>query len=111
MNEHLTTTETLQIPEFTSQLPGLVNRVSRRQSRIIVEKDGRPVAAFISIEELARLEQIEEERTARFRILDDIGAAFANVPVDELETEVACALEEARAKRRAETKQVVGAKM
>ena len=109
MNDPTPTTQTLQISEVKNQISDIVEQVSNGRSRIIVEKDGSPVAVLISIAELARLEQIAQERAERFRILDDIGAAFADVPVDELEAEVARALGEVRAKHRAEAKQVVGA--
>jgi prevent-host-death family protein len=110
MNDSKVTTQSLQLSDVTSQLSSVVDRVSRGQRRVIVERDGVPVAAFISVQDLARLEQFEQERSERFRILDEIGKAFADVPVDELEAEVARALEEVRSHRRSEAKQAVGAK-
>jgi prevent-host-death family protein len=110
MNEPKPTTQTVQLSEVTRQLTRLVDQVSHGQNRIVVERDGVPVAAFVSVQDLARLEHDEQERAERFRILDEIGAAFADVPADELEAEVARALDEVRAERRAEAKQVIGAK-
>lgn len=110
MNDAKVATQSLPLSDVTSQLSSVVDRVARGQSRVIVERDGIPVAAFISVQDLARLEQFERERSERFRILDEIGAAFADVSADELEAEVARALEEVRSHRRGEAKQVVGAK-
>jgi prevent-host-death family protein len=109
MNSAKRTTQKVQVTDIKGQFTHLIDQVSRGQSRFVVERDGVAVAAFISIEDLARLEQVEQESSDRFQILDEIGAAFAEVPADELEAEVARSLDEVRAKRRAEAKQVVGA--
>ncbi len=72
----------------------------RRETRVIVEKSGVPVAAIISAADLERLNQLEEQRKARFKALDESRAAFKDVPDEELEREVARAIEETRAQNR-----------
>jgi prevent-host-death family protein len=103
------TTETMKISEVKQQLNRLVNRVYRHETRIMVEKSGIPVAAIVSAEDLRRLDRLDRERAERFKVLEEFGEAFKDVPVEELERETARALAEVRAERRAEQAQVVGA--
>ena len=83
----------------------VINAVFRRQQRVVLEKAGIPVAALVSPQDLERLRRYDAEREADFAVLDRIGAAFADVPYDELEREVAKANAEARAELRAEREQ------
>jgi prevent-host-death family protein len=90
MDERQPVTQTMSIADVQRQFSRLVDQVAHQQMRLIVEKDGAPVAAIISAADLARLER--REREERFRILDEIGAAFQDVPSEELEREVTRAL-------------------
>jgi prevent-host-death family protein len=103
------TTQTMKISEVKQQLNRLVNQVYRRETRIMVEKSGIPVAGIVSTEDLRRLERLDRDRAERFKVLEEFGEAFKDVPVEELEREVARALAEVRAERRAQHEQVVGA--
>jgi prevent-host-death family protein len=103
------TTETMKISEVKQQLNRLVNRVYRHETRVMVEKSGIPVAGIVSAEDLRRLDRLDRERAERFKVLEEFGEAFKDVPADELEREVARALAEVRAERRAQQTQVVGA--
>ncbi len=80
----------------------IVDRVAREQARILVEENGRPVAAIVSAKDLARLNRLDAERERDVAILSKMGKAFEEVPVEELEQEVAQALAEVRAEMRAE---------
>ena len=103
------TTQTMKISEVKQQLNRLVNRVYRHETRVMVEKSGIPVAGIVSAEDLRRLDQLDRERAERFKVLEEFGEAFKDVPAEELEREVARALAEVRAERRAQQAQVVGA--
>jgi prevent-host-death family protein len=103
------TTETMKISEVKQQLNRLVNRVYRHETRVMVEKSGIPVAGIVSAEDLRRLDRLDRERAERFKVLEEFGEAFKDVPAEELEREVARALAEVRAERRAQQAQVVGA--
>jgi prevent-host-death family protein len=103
------TTQTMKISQVKQQLNSLVNQVYRRELRIVVEKSGIPVAAIVSPQDLQRLERLDRERAERFKILEEFGEAFKDVPPEELEREISRALAEVRAERRAEREQVVGA--
>jgi prevent-host-death family protein len=99
-------TETMKISDVRSHINTLVNRVYRKETRVVVEKSGIPVAAIVSLEDLERLERLERERAARFAVLDKLREAFAGVPVEEIEREAARAVAEARADMRAEREQL-----
>lgn len=94
------TTQTMKISEVRGQLNTLVNHVYRKETRVVVEKSGIPVAALVSIDDLARLDQLDAERAARYAGLDRISEAFADVPVDELEREAKRAIAARRASAR-----------
>ena len=102
------TMQTMKISEVKQQLNRLVNQVYRRETRIMVEKSGIPVAGIVSAEDLRRLDRLDRERAERFKVLEEFGEAFKDVPAEELEQEVARALAEVRAERRAQHERVVG---
>jgi prevent-host-death family protein len=91
------TTETVKASEARQQLPSILNRVYRREARVIVEKSGIPVAAIISARDLEWLERFEKQREADLAIVDEIREAFKDVPSEEIEREVDRALAEIRA--------------
>ncbi len=93
-------TQTVAASEARQQWSQLLNRVFRRETRVIVEKSGVPVAALVSAEDLARLTLLEEERAERFRALDESWKAFEDVSIAEVEQEAAQAVERARQKQR-----------
>jgi prevent-host-death family protein len=80
----------------------LLNRVQRDGAPVLIEKNGVPVAALISPRKLDFLLAEIEKRERGFQAIANIQAAFADVPDDELEREVAKAVAEARAELRAE---------
>jgi prevent-host-death family protein len=100
------TTQTMKISTVRAELNSLVNQVYRKETRVVVEKSGIPVAALVSTDDLERLDQLDRERAARFAILDEFRAAFKDVPPEELELEAERALAEVRAEMRAERAQV-----
>lgn len=100
MEDHQPVTETIKASEARQQWSALLNEVFRREKRVVVEKNGVPVAAIISPKDLNRLEQYDRLRRDRFRILEDIGETFKNMPDEELEREIAQAVQEAREKQR-----------
>jgi prevent-host-death family protein len=92
----------MKISDVRGQLNTLVNRVYRKETRVIVEKSGIPVAGIVSAEDLRRLDQLdrlEHAREADFPILDELRSAFADVPVEELERETDRITAEIRAGR------------
>jgi len=57
-------TRTMKISEVKQQFNRLVNQVYRRETRVMVEKSGIPVAGIVSAEDLERLDRLDRERRA-----------------------------------------------
>jgi antitoxin YefM len=53
----LTMSETIPFTEVKAHLSELVDRVAREHDRVVVTRNGRPVAVLISPDELAGLEE------------------------------------------------------
>jgi len=51
---------TVSVSAARSKFQELLNRVGFGQERILVERRGKPIAAIISVEDLKRLEAIED---------------------------------------------------
>lgn len=92
--------QTVKASEARENFSQLINKVFRREARVIVEKSGIPVVAIVSAEDLRLLSELEAERDRRFELLDEIGEAFKDVPAEEIEREVAKAIAEVRQKSR-----------
>lgn len=96
------TVQTLKLSEARRQFSQVLNRVFKREARVIVEKSGIPVAAIVSTHDLERLDQLEADRANRFRALDATRDAFKNIPDEVLEAEVTKAVAAARSELRKE---------
>lgn len=101
MREREPMTQTIKASEARQRFSQVINKVFRRETRVIVEKSGIPVAAIISAQDLERLAQLEWERAERFKALEESWQAFKDVKPEEVEQEVAKAVAAGRKKRRA----------
>src|ERR1700730_9075131 len=101
MREAEPMTQTMNVTDAREHWSQVINAVFRRQKRVVLEKAGLPVAALVSTEDLERLRRYDAEREADFAVLARIVAAFADVPAEEIDREVAKALADVRAERRA----------
>jgi prevent-host-death family protein len=110
MAEQGPVTQTMKATEARAQWSRLLNSVFRRNTRVIVEKSGVPVAAIVSAQDLARWQRLEAERDWRFRALDESQAAFRDLPDEEVEREVARALSEVREENRRHRQRPAGPK-
>jgi prevent-host-death family protein len=93
-------TKTIKASVARQQLSALLNEVFLGKSRVVVEKSGIPVAAIISASDLELLARLEQERAEQFKILDEIGEAFKDVPAEEIEREVKRAITQVRREKR-----------
>ena len=100
MRDRIPMTQTMNATTVRQAWSQLLNKVYRRETRVIVEKSGIPVVALVSLEDLERLQRYEEQRAKDFAILDEMGEAFKDVPPEDIEREVAKALAEVRAENR-----------
>lgn len=65
---------------FRQNLGEMLNQVQYRNDSIVINKDGKPVAALVNAELFARIRRMRE----RFDALSDrITQAYADVPVEE----------------------------
>ena len=87
---------TIDVSELPRRSPELLNEVTRNGIEYILARRGRPEAALISYEELARLRQIEQrEQRARER-WQQLRAEMAALSADNSEDELAADIEAAR---------------
>jgi prevent-host-death family protein len=93
-------TKTMKASVARQQFSRLLNDVFRREDRVLIEKSGIPVAAIISAQDLQLLARLEAERAERFKIPDEIGDAFKDVPPEEIEREVKRAITQVRQEKR-----------
>ncbi len=100
MNQHVVTTESMTVSEVSDQLATLVGRVSRRETRVLVEQAGTPVVAIVAADDLERLDRLDRERAERFRVIDRLQEAFKDVSAEEIDREADRAVAAIRAERR-----------
>lgn len=96
MSGSVTPTESLKFTEARPKLSELLNRVFHREARIRLYKGSIPVAAIVSIDDLERLERFDRERAETLSKMEALAERFADVPADELSTEIERALASVR---------------
>ncbi len=101
MREQQPVTQTMKISEVRGQFNNLVNRVYRKETRVVVEKSGIPVAGIVSADDLRRLDRLDRERAEHFNVIDEMRDSFRDVPAEEIEREADRSLDEVRAEQRA----------
>ena len=92
-------TQTMKASQAQNEWSRVLNQVSRRETRVVVEVDGIPMAAIVSTQDLERLQQLEQQRQRDLATLRASQEGFKGEPVDEVERQIAQALAEVRAER------------
>lgn len=105
MSDKIPTTETMTISDVRAGLNQLVNRVYRHETRVIVEKSGIPVAAVVSVDDVRRLQQLDEDLAKRRRVLEAMREPFRDVPPEEIERETQRIISEMRDEERGDRQQ------
>jgi prevent-host-death family protein len=95
-------TQAVSASEAVQQWEKLLEKVHSGQTRLLLKKDGVPLAALVSVGDLEHLERLEKQREEAFEVIDRMRAAFADVPEEELDAEVDKAIAEVRAEMAAE---------
>ncbi|MGR0116390.1 type II toxin-antitoxin system prevent-host-death family antitoxin [Ralstonia pseudosolanacearum] len=81
---------------FRQNLGEMLNQVQYRNDSIVINKDGKPVAALVDAELFARIRRMRE----RFDALSErIAQAYAAVPAEEGLAEIDAAVAAARKQR------------
>lgn len=102
MSDQTPPTETITATDARQHFASVINRVARKQARVLIEKSGIPVAGIVSAEDLRQLANLDARRAERYRILEAMLAPFRDVPPTEIEHEAERALAEVRAEMREE---------
>src|SRR5688500_867633 len=102
MAAHEPPQRTIDIQDVAAAWPTVRRAVSRKHERIVLEEDGVPVAATISLYDLRRLAQLDAAREEGFKALERIAAAFAHETPEESDRLAALALAEGREEMRRE---------
>ena len=105
MNPQQPTAPTMKISEVKQQFNRLVNQIYRQRTRLVIEKSGTPVAGIVSIDDLRRLERLDQEREELFLALHEFAKGFRDRSPEEIERETAKALAEVREEMRAERRE------
>ena len=79
----------ISISEVKTSFSKLINRAAYGQERIVVTSHGQPKAALISIDDLQRLEELEEKWDAAL-LAEAIATETEFYSAAEVETELAC---------------------
>src|SRR5215210_5173033 len=87
MREQEPMTQTMKISDVKNQLSSVVNRVYRKETRVLVEKSGIPVAALVSADDLKRLDELDALDREAWDVVASMRAPFRGEPVDEIERE------------------------
>jgi prevent-host-death family protein len=94
--------QTMTIAEVKSGLDDVVERVLSGEHRVIVERDGIPVAVVMSPEDFRRLQEFEARDSKQRETIQEMGRALADVPIEERELYFEQVVAGARAELRAE---------
>lgn len=87
MREQQPMTQTMNATDARQQFASVLNRVFRKETRVVVEKSGIPVAAIVSAEDLKRLDRLDEQDRDAWDTLAAMRAPFRDVSPEEIERE------------------------
>lgn len=96
MADYVPVTETIKASEARQQWSALLNEVFRKEKRVIVEKNGTPLVALISASDFQRFQHHDRKQRERIEILERMSEPFKDVSPEEIEREVARAIQEVR---------------
>jgi hypothetical protein len=79
----------------------LIEEVARGRVRLVVQRDGKDVAALVSAYDLERLEMLDRRAAEGWKAIQEIQARFSHLDPEEVERDIAEAIAEMRAEERA----------
>lgn len=94
-------TQTISMTDAQRDFGSLVKRVSKKETRVVVEDNGEPVAALVSPDDLDQLKRLDSYREDPWRVIDEIHARNRDKDPEEVERDVAEAIAEMREEDRA----------
>ena len=108
MPEREPMTQTMTMIDAQRDFGSLVKRVSKKETRVVVEDEGQPVAALVSPDDLDQLRRLDSYREDPWRVIDEIHARNRDKDPEEVERDVAEALAEVRKEERARRERSAG---
>lgn len=99
-------TERMSVPDAEGRLGGLIRDVSQDDARVLVEKDGVPVAGIVPIADMRRLARLDEQDREASEILETIRSRFDDVSAEEIERQTERIMAEIKAENRAARERV-----
>ena len=100
MAEREPVTQNMTVSDVQRDLRPLVKKVSKQETRVLVEEDGQPVAALVSPDDLERLKRLDVREDA-WRVVDQIRARNRDKDPEEVERDIAEEIRKIRAEDRA----------
>lgn len=96
----------VSVDEFRTNLAELIGRVMYGKDRVVIKKYNRDAAVLINVEDYEKLlDPTKRLSTAKwrdkFKVIDKIRASMPEIDQDILEKEIARAVKEVRAEKRA----------
>lgn len=98
--------ESLSVSEAEGRFGDLVRDVSQDDARVLVEKDGVPVAGIIPMVDMRRLARLDEQDREAYEILETIRSRFDDVSAEEIERQTERIMAEIKAENRAARERV-----
>lgn len=90
-------TDTVNVSEAKAQFEQLANQVLKDRTRVLIERDGAPIAALVTLHDLETLQRLEKNAD---EALATMRAAFSDLSEEQIVEDVARVIEEVRAERR-----------
>ena len=88
--------DAMSVTDIRANFSAVVNEVYREGNRVVIEKDGWPVAAIVSRSDLQYLHNRDAERTAAWHRLNTLRATLPETSDEELMREALAAVREVR---------------
>ena len=101
MTDQVRVRRTVDVSEAGELLTTLLGQIERSQIRLVVQQDGKDVAALISAYDLERLEMLDRRAAEGWKAIQEIQARFSHMDPEEVERDIAEAIAEVRAEERA----------
>jgi PHD/YefM family antitoxin component YafN of YafNO toxin-antitoxin module len=92
---------TADVSEAGELVNTLLGEVARNQVRLVIQQDGKEVAALVSAYDLERLEALDRRAAEGWKAIQEIWARNADIDPEEAERDIAEAIAEMRTERRA----------
>lgn len=88
--------EPMTVSDLGRQVEQVVGRVGRGEARVIVEADGTPIAAIVSLADLDEIARLEREEAEDWAAIDELRRRNIDRDPDQVLADVTAVVEEVR---------------